>query len=210
MLHRVILAGLSSCLLALAFGASQPASAQGQATVHEYCWIDSATGKRVPTKPAGIYGQLMDPNHAYNSTTGQNFNQQPDGTWVDSATGQPVDTMPESVTDPVLPDPAHAHNTATGQNFVRVPCPPPTAAGATSSEKEKPKEQPERKEAGLGSEPTAAETTSAKPSEEPKKVEEKKEPSWWESLIPALIPSIGIGVGRDRERRAPRNPCAGK
>lgn len=44
----------------------------------------------------------------------------------------------------------------------------------------------------------------------PQKVEEKKQPSWWESLIPALIPSIGIGVGRDRERREPRNPCAGK
>ncbi|MBI4488175.1 MAG: hypothetical protein HY694_03750 [Deltaproteobacteria bacterium] len=48
------------------------------------------------------------------------------------------------------------------------------------------------------------------PSQEAQKVEEKKEPSWWESLIPALIPSIGVGGGRDRERREPRNPCAGK
>lgn len=45
-----------------------------------------------------------------------------------------------------------------------------------------------------------------KPSEEIQKVEEKK-PGFFESLIPALIPSIGIGVGRDRERRHP-NPCA--
>ena len=58
--------------------------------------------------------------------------------------------------------------------------------------------------------PAAAETTTPKSANEPQKVEEKKEPSWWETLIPALIPSIGIGVGRERERREPRNPCAGK
>ena len=58
--------------------------------------------------------------------------------------------------------------------------------------------------------PATAETTTPKSANEPQKVEEKKEPSWWETLIPALIPSIGIGVGRERERREPRNPCAGK
>ena len=58
--------------------------------------------------------------------------------------------------------------------------------------------------------PAAAETTTPKSANEPQKVEEKKEPSWWETLIPALIPSIGIGGGRERERREPRNPCAGK
>jgi hypothetical protein len=42
-----------------------------------------------------------------------------------------------------------------------------------------------------------------KPSEETQKVEEKKS-SWWETVIPALIPEIGIGGGReDRERRFP-------
>lgn len=41
-------------------------------------------------------------------------------------------------------------------------------------------------------------------------VEETKQPSWWESLIPALIPSIGIGGGKERDRRQPSNPCSGK
>ena len=45
-----------------------------------------------------------------------------------------------------------------------------------------------------------------KPSEETQKVEEKKQSSWWESSIP----SIGIGIGGDRERgdrKSPGNPC---
>jgi hypothetical protein len=45
-----------------------------------------------------------------------------------------------------------------------------------------------------------------KPSEEIQKVEEKKEPSWWESLVPALIPSIGIGIGSERDDRERRFP----
>jgi len=43
-------------------------------------------------------------------------------------------------------------------------------------------------------------------------VEEQK-PSFWESLVPALIPSIGVGIGGDRERRErryPGNPCSPK
>ncbi len=48
-----------------------------------------------------------------------------------------------------------------------------------------------------------------KPSEETQKAEEKKT-SFWESLVPALIPSIGIGVGNEgREKRLP-NPCSPK
>jgi hypothetical protein len=46
-----------------------------------------------------------------------------------------------------------------------------------------------------------------KPSEEIQKIEEKKQPSWWETLIPALIPEIGVGGRReDRERRFPDDP----
>jgi hypothetical protein len=49
MLHRVILAGLSACVLALTFGFSQTANAQTK-----YCWIDAKTGEGVPTVPIGI------------------------------------------------------------------------------------------------------------------------------------------------------------
>ncbi|MBI4487541.1 MAG: hypothetical protein HY694_00525 [Deltaproteobacteria bacterium] len=50
-----------------------------------------------------------------------------------------------------------------------------------------------------------------RPSEEPAQKVEEKTPGFFESLIPALIPSIGIGVGRDREReRRHPNPCAGR
>jgi hypothetical protein len=49
-------------------------------------------------------------------------------------------------------------------------------------------------------------------SAEPVQNVEEKKPGFFESLIPALIPSIGIGIGggTDRERRHPANPCAGK
>ncbi len=47
-----------------------------------------------------------------------------------------------------------------------------------------------------------------KPSAEEAQVEDKR-PGLFESLIPSLIPSIGIGRGRDRGRGHP-NPCAGR
>ena len=56
-------------------------------------------------------------------------------------------------------------------------------------------------------------TAARQPSKETQKVEEKK-PGFWESLIPALIPSIGVGVGggrgREGDTRVPANPCAGR
>lgn len=160
------------------------------ANATDYCWADAATGKRVRTRPKALTPSDIlsssDPHHYTNSTTGQNFVDQPDGSWIDSQTGQAVETVPYEVeVNDILAqsDPNHYTNSKTGKTYFRVPCPPPEAAQATSPEKEKPKEQPE-------------------------KVEEKKEPSWWERLIPALIPSIGIGGGRERERREPSNPCA--
>ena len=48
-----------------------------------------------------------------------------------------------------------------------------------------------------------------KPSEQTQKVEEKKQPSWWEVLIPALIPQIGVGGGRESGGKRPPYPKSG-
>ncbi len=40
-----------------------------------------------------------------------------------------------------------------------------------------------------------------RPSEEPQKVSEEKKPGFFESLVPALIPSIGVGIGGGRDDR---------
>ncbi len=161
-MRHVVLAGVS-CLLALGWWTSQInyARAQtptvpGSAGPAHYptgdCWIDSATGKRVSTRPYGTgFGPLTDPNHAHNDTTGQNYNQEPNGNWIDSQTGQSVDTRPDTgPQSSPLTDPNRAHNQTTGQNYVRVPCPPPaTASNATASPTPAPVPRPPIGEAGL-------------------------------------------------------------
>ena len=170
-------------------------------------WIDAKTGETapgrfhgkiasdgsiIPPPPAqsGAVADLGDPTLAYNPTTGQNFFWDRDQqTWKDSKTGRPA--------------PGRFHG-----KLLEKACPPPSTATTP--------------QIGLGTpvidlnslqlsiDRADNETVGTpKPSEEIQKVEEKKQPSWWESLIP----SIGIGIGGDRERRdrkSPGNPCSPK
>jgi len=177
-----------------------------------------------PPPASGASFDPTDPKRAFSPTTGQNFHWDCNkNTWIDSKTGESAPGGFEGRRDsdgaPIPPpppasgasfdptDPKRAFSPTTGQNMHWDPDQQTWRDSKTG--------QPvpggfKGRRVKDDCPPPAAETTSAKPSEEPKKVEEKKEPSWWESLIPALIPSIGIGGGRDRERREPRNPCAGK
>jgi len=107
------------------------------------CWIDSATGKRVNTYPAGFRAGLDDPDHfsrAGNSDAGvptKNFVRTSDGSWINSATGEPVSTYPAGfragLDDPVQF--SRAGNSGAGvptKNFVKVPCPPPPNQSAAA------------------------------------------------------------------------------
>src|ERR1700730_924769 len=98
MLHRVILAGVSTCVLTLTTGFSQPAFAQDPCK--DACWIDAKTGEQVPTAPAsgknhGVGANEgtaatfdpFNPNRASNPKTGQTFIKQPGGSWIDAQTG---------------------------------------------------------------------------------------------------------------------------
>src|SRR5665213_2477042 len=101
MLCRVIIAGVSACVLGLTFGFSQSAQAQ---TPSCDCWIDAKTGNKVPTIPGGsLYedgGQLHSGlqigggNNAHNPKTGRNFTRINGGTWIDAKTGLCVPTIP--------------------------------------------------------------------------------------------------------------------
>jgi hypothetical protein len=128
-----------------------------------------------------------DPERAFNPTTGQNmYWDRGQKTWIDSKTGKPVP------------------GGFKGRRMLRD-CPPPPTTTTPAP-------------AGVGLlivEPGAffdligeADARTAgvpKPSEEIQKVEEKKQPSWWETLIPSI--GIGVGGGReDKERRFPDDP----
>lgn len=93
---------------------SQMVMAQNKATTpQDCCWIDTKTGKQVPTVPlSGVnMGSAVtingagaakyddsDPKNirAFNPKTGQNFYRDPDGCWFDSKTGKQVRTVPLS------------------------------------------------------------------------------------------------------------------
>ncbi len=100
---------ISVLLLALTFGLSQFANAQAQtpaASTGDCCWIDTKTGKFVPTVPL----------------SGINLG----GSTVEGAGAAQMEGYD--------PHADHAFNPKTGQNFVRVPCPPPSTATTPTPE----------------------------------------------------------------------------
>ena len=101
-----------------------------------YCWIDAATGRRIPTLPVGPGGQAQlnraDPRRSRDAGTGTDYVTSDGGeTWKNARTGKPVDTLPVApkaipvaVVRADVADPTHAHDADTGRTFVRVLCPP--------------------------------------------------------------------------------------
>lgn len=100
----------------------------------------------------------------------------------------PTEPMRAIIVDPSAPSPPSPPRAA---GDIPVPGPAPTI----NSSFQLSLDEADNKTAGV-----------PKPSEETQKVEEKKS-SWWGVFVPALIPEIGIGGGReDRERRFPDDP----
>jgi len=122
-----------------------------QAKPTTYQWIDTKTGKPVPTVivmpgkgdisfgPTGKYHLVTpdpsDPNRAYDPVTGRNFARE-DGSWIDTKTGEPVPTvivMPGKgdisfgptdnyhLVTPDPGDPTRAYDPVTGRNFAKEP-----------------------------------------------------------------------------------------
>ena len=202
---RVKAIAVAGLLLILATGSfSQSAFAQSKCS----CWKNSKTGQFAPTTPrGGAEVDLTDPNRAFSPLTGDNYYwDQADCQWKNSKTGKAAPDAPRGGAEVDLTDPNRAFSPLTGDNYYRVvPCPPQTA---TTTPPPGPPSvgmlivEP-RGFFDLIKEADARTAGVPKPSEETQKVEEKK-PSFWETLIPAVIPSIGIGGGReDRERRLP-------
>src|SRR5579864_6939404 len=104
---------------ALSMGQSSYAQTTTSAENPCACWIDTKTGKPVPTVPlnqinitgpantGNVGAPVMenvtvmdgfDPNadHAHNPRTGQTFSRGRDGCWIDTKTGKPVPTVPLS------------------------------------------------------------------------------------------------------------------
>src|ERR1700730_3070547 len=97
MLHRGILAGLSTCLLALAFASSQSSTAQAQMVASNGdCWIDEGTGKPVLAGlPRGAHlDDPRDPNHASGNNRG--YVRGAGGGWIDEGTGVTHESAPPS------------------------------------------------------------------------------------------------------------------
>jgi hypothetical protein len=146
--RRIVIAGATLVAVigvsTAAFAQSAPRFTPGEIATNS-CWIDAATGKRVPTGPPGwspsgaeTYGgrgSNPDPNHV--ELSGKTFVKVSDGNWIDAATGNPVPTGPPGWSPSGAetyggrgsnPDPNHVelgHKT-----FVRVPCPPPPGASS--------------------------------------------------------------------------------
>src|ERR1039457_1170331 len=154
MLRRVILAGVSTCVLGLTFGFSQSANAQtatgftSSQIATNSCWIDAATGNSVPTGPFGwsptgtssldSHGfSNPDPNHV--STPRHTYVRLDDGSWTDAATGNPVPTGPfgwsptgtSSLDSHGFSNPDPNHVSTPRHSYVRIPCPPPSTASST-------------------------------------------------------------------------------
>ncbi|MBI3704611.1 MAG: outer membrane beta-barrel protein [Rhizobiales bacterium] len=155
MLRRVFFAGLSTCVLGLAFGFSQTAFAQDRCK--NACWIDVKTGKSVPTVPlAGVntgmaatlnagYAEISgDGKTAFNTRTKQNYAREANGSWIDVKTGKCVPTVPLAGVNTgmaatldagyaeISADGKTAFNTRTKQNYARVPCPSQAAMRTTN------------------------------------------------------------------------------
>ena len=151
MLRRVIVAGLSTCVLGLTFGFSQTANAQTPTgftpaeIATNSCWIDAATGQRVNTGPYGWHPQgtgvtpaTSQPDENHVSAGGKTWVRLPGTGWTDAATGNPVATGPYGwhpqgigVT-PATSQPDENHVSAGGKTWVRIPCPPPPQTAASS------------------------------------------------------------------------------
>ena len=149
--------------------------------------------EREPGSGKGLHQaqqDMNDPESAFDAETGENLYWEPkDKTWRDAKTGKSLGFQGARA---------------------KEPCPPKTAAQTT------PTSTPSTPQIGLRTpvielnslqvsiDKADNETAGVpKPSEETQKAEEKK-PGLFESLIPALIPSIGIGIGDERERREKR------
>jgi hypothetical protein len=128
---------ISLLLFPLGLNFSDVTFAQKAETTCEYCWIDSATGKPVPTIPLGTpsYWQSADGNVNRNGrthipSTGQDVYRRPDGCWVDSATEKEILTIPLGTPLRLQGVAGQANRTgrtyipSTGQNVVRVSCSP--------------------------------------------------------------------------------------
>lgn len=111
--------------------------AQKAETICQYCWIDSATGKPVPTIPLGTPsywqgadGYVIRTGWTHIPSTGQDVHRRPDGSWVDSATGKEILTIPLGMPLRLQGVAGEANRTgrtyipSTGQTVVRVSCSP--------------------------------------------------------------------------------------
>ena len=88
------------------------------------CWTNAKTGKPAPVELRRSFINRGDPNHAYDTATGENYVRQPDGTWINAKTGKPAPLeLRRSFINQANPN--HAYNPAAGENYVRVPCPNP-------------------------------------------------------------------------------------
>lgn len=109
--------------------------AQQAETRCEYCWIDSATGKPVPTIPLGTPSYWQSPDGEVNRTgrthipsTGQDVVRGPGGCWVDSMTGKEIPTIPLGTPLRLQGVVGEANRTgrtyipSTDQHVVRVSC----------------------------------------------------------------------------------------
>jgi hypothetical protein len=155
MLARVVVAGLSTCMLVVAACLIPSSNAQAQAPATStgdcFMWIDAATGKRLPTTPVGTPSFEQGGGGAANLTgrahltNGVNAFRDADGNWINSATGTYLPTTPVGTPSVErggggaanLTGQAHLTN---GVNAVRVPCPPP--ASEPSSAQSSPQTQP--------------------------------------------------------------------
>jgi hypothetical protein len=126
MLRRVILAGLSTCVLGLAFGFSQTANAT---------WFDSATGQPVHVTPRGG-GNAPNSNQAtIHDLDGHLINlywDQACNTWRSSQSGQEVHVTPRGGGNAPDSNQATIHDLDGHlKNLYWVPCPPPSTVSST-------------------------------------------------------------------------------
>jgi hypothetical protein len=129
MLHRVTVARLSTCLVALELFCSQRFNAQAETAVMTGdCWVNAKTGKIVPPSnytPQGAH--FNDPRDRSTASAGHlTFVRGADGTWVNAANGETVPPSNYTPQGAYFNDPRDRNTASAGHlTFVRVPCPPP-------------------------------------------------------------------------------------
>jgi hypothetical protein len=128
---------ISLFVLSMGVTLSEVTFAQKPETRCEYCWVDSANGKPVPTIPLGTPSYWQSADGDVNRTgwthipsTGQDVYRRLDGCWVDSATGKEILTIPLGTPLRLQGVAGEANRTgrmyipSTGQHVVRVSCSP--------------------------------------------------------------------------------------